>query len=52
MTDQLAPELEMALLIVIDETLGRFRDRSMVSTNEVEDVLLDIRLLVTTGVPR
>lgn len=49
-TGQLAPELEVALLIVIDETLGRFKGRSMVSTTEVEDLLLDIRLLVTRGV--
>jgi hypothetical protein len=36
-------------LAVIDRGLGQMRHRELVSTDEVSDLLLDVRMLLTTS---
>ena len=38
-------------LSVIDKALGQMMSRALVSSNEVTDVLLDVRSLLTLPVP-
>lgn len=54
MTDQLADQLAEShddviaeALSVIDQALGQMLSRELVSTNEVADLLLDVRTLLT-----
>jgi hypothetical protein len=38
-------------LALIDRGLGEMMHRELVSTDEVSDLLLDVRMLLTPGVP-
>jgi hypothetical protein len=50
MTDTLAPEAINEALALIDRGLGQMLHRELVSTDEVSDLLLDVRtLLAATG---
>lgn len=49
MTDTAAPEIVVQeALAVIDQALGTMRQRALVSSDEVADLLLDLRLLLAT----
>lgn len=49
MTDTAAPEIVIQeALAVIDRALGTMQQRALVSTDEVADLLLDLRLLLAT----
>ena len=48
-TETAAPEIVIQeALSVIDRALGTMRQRELVSTDEVADLLLDLRLLLAT----
>jgi hypothetical protein len=50
MTDTLAPEAINEALALIDHGLGQMLHRELVSTDEVSNLLLDVRtLLAATG---
>jgi hypothetical protein len=49
-TDTETPEIVHEALAVIDRALGTMQQRNLVSTDEVADLLLDLRLLLA-GVP-
>lgn len=47
MTDTAAPEIVVQeALAVIDQALGTMQQRALVSSDEVADLLLDLRLLL------
>jgi hypothetical protein len=46
MTDTLAPEAIHEALALIDRGLGQMLHRELVSTDEVSDLLLDVRTLL------
>jgi hypothetical protein len=54
-TQTLEPEIDPSVSIhgeavaVIDEALGRMMQRDLVSSNEVADLLLDLRTLLVTA---
>ena len=50
MTDTKEAVIQEALS-VIDKALGQMMSRELVSSNEVTDVLLDVRSLLTLPVP-
>ena len=47
MTETLDPTMKEALAL-IDRGLGDMQQRELVSTNEVSDLLLDVRLLLSS----
>ena len=50
MTETAVPEIVIAeALAVIDQALGTMQHRALVSTDEVSDLLLDLRLLLATA---
>lgn len=50
MTDTAAPEIVIQeALAVIDRALGTMQQRALVSTDEVADLLLDLRLLLASA---
>jgi hypothetical protein len=49
MTETLDPESISEALALIDQSLGDLLDRELVSTNEVADLLLDVRTLLSTS---
>ena len=48
MTETAAPEIISEALAVIDQALPTMQSRALVSTDEVADLLLDLRLLLAT----
>lgn len=46
-TEQLEAEVISEALALIDQGLGTLLDRQLVSTNEVADLLLDVRTLLS-----
>ena len=48
MTETAAPEIISEALAVIDQALPTMQHRALVSTDEVADLLLDLRLLLAT----
>ena len=49
MTETAVPEIVIQeALAVIDQALGTMQQRALVSTDEVADLLLDLRLLLAT----
>lgn len=48
MTETAAPEIILEALSVIDKALPTMQHRELVSTDEVADLLLDLRLLLAT----
>lgn len=48
MTETKDPESINEALALIDQGLGHLLDRELVSTNEVADLLLDVRTLLAT----
>jgi hypothetical protein len=49
-TDTAAPEIVIQeALAVIDQALGTMQSRALVSTDEVSDLLLDLRLLLASA---
>lgn len=48
MTETKDPESINEALALIDQGLGDLLDRELVSTNEVADLLLDVRTLLST----
>jgi len=49
-TDTAAPEIVIQeALAVIDRALGTMQQRALVSTDEVADLLLDLRLLLASA---
>ena len=51
MTDSREAAVITEALGVIDKALGEMLQRELVSTGEVADLLLDVRLLLTTSAP-
>lgn len=49
MTETPSPAVIQEALAVIDRGLGDVKHRELVSTNEVADLLLDLRLLLMTA---
>lgn len=49
MTETAAPEIILEALAVIDKALPTMQHRELVSTDEVADLLLDLRLLLATS---
>jgi hypothetical protein len=49
MTDTLAPEAINEALALIDHGLGQMLHRELVSTDEVSDLLLDVRTLLAAS---
>lgn len=50
MTETAVPEIVIQeALAVIDQALGTMQQRALVSTDEVADLLLDLRLLLATA---
>ena len=50
MTETAVPEIVIQeALAVIDQALGTMQSRALVSTDEVSDLLLDLRLLLATA---
>ncbi|MBX3286683.1 MAG: hypothetical protein R2746_05795 [Acidimicrobiales bacterium] len=49
MTETAAPEIISEALAVIDQALPTMQSRALVSTDEVADLLLDLRLLLATA---
>lgn len=50
MTETAVPEIVIQeALAVIDQALGTMQNRSLVATDEVADLLLDLRLLLATA---
>ena len=50
MTETAVPEIVIQeALAVIDQALGTMQSRELVSTDEVSDLLLDLRLLLATA---
>lgn len=50
MTETAAPEIVIQeAMAVIDQALGTMQARELVSTDEVADLLLDLRLLLATA---
>ncbi|MCU1356590.1 MAG: hypothetical protein JWM89_2008 [Acidimicrobiales bacterium] len=50
MTETAVPEIVIQeALAVIDQALGTMQQRELVSTDEVADLLLDLRLLLATA---
>lgn len=47
-TETAAPEIILEALAVIDQALPTMQHRELVSTDEVADLLLDLRLLLAT----
>jgi len=47
-TETAAPEMILEALAVIDQALPTMQSRALVSTDEVADLLLDLRLLLAT----
>jgi len=47
-TETAAPEIISEALAVIDQALPTMQHRALVSTDEVADLLLDLRLLLAT----
>jgi hypothetical protein len=47
-TETAAPEIILEALSVIDKALPTMQHRELVSTDEVADLLLDLRLLLAT----
>lgn len=50
-TETAAPEIILEALAVIDQALPTMQHRELVSTDEVADLLLDLRLLLATSAP-
>jgi hypothetical protein len=50
MTGTVAPETIAEALALIDRGLGDMQHRELVSTDEVADLLLDVRVLLATPV--
>ncbi|MCU1498938.1 MAG: hypothetical protein JWM47_2891 [Acidimicrobiales bacterium] len=48
MTETAVPEIISEALAVIDQALPTMQHRALVSTDEVADLLLDLRLLLAT----
>ena len=48
MTDTIAPELITEALTLIDRGLTDVQHRSLVSADEVADLLLDVRMILAT----
>ncbi len=48
-TETAAPEIILEALAVIDKALPTMQHRALVSTDEVADLLLDLRLLLATA---
>lgn len=48
MTETAAPEMISEALAVIDQALPTMQSRALVSSDEVADLLLDLRLLLAT----
>ncbi len=52
MTETVADETILEALALIDRGLGEIQHRELMSTNEVADLLLDVRLLLAaSGAP-
>jgi hypothetical protein len=51
MTDTRDPDVISEALAVIDRALSDILNRELVSTDEVADLLLDVRTLLTTSSP-
>ncbi len=49
MTETLSPDVIQEALAVIDRGLAAVQHRELISTNEVADLLLDLRLLLMTA---
>ncbi|WP_426573280.1 hypothetical protein [Aquihabitans sp. McL0605] len=50
MTETAVPEIVIQeALVVIDQALGTMQQRALVSSDEVADLLLDLRLLLATA---
>ncbi len=49
MTETQASDVIQEALAVVDRGLGEMQHRELVSTNEVADLLLDLRLLLVTA---
>ncbi len=49
MTETASPEIILEALAVIDQALPTMQARSLVPTDEVADLLLDLRLLLATS---
>jgi len=47
MTEQITDPAVAEALAIIDEHLGRLQSREMVKANDVSNLLLDIRLVLT-----
>lgn len=47
MTETLKPEAILEALALIDEGLGQFSERNIITSGEVADLLLDVRRLLT-----
>ena len=47
-TDTVTPEIILEALAVIDQALPTMQHRALVSSDEVADLLLDLRLLLAT----
>lgn len=47
MTETLAPEVLTEVLTLVDRGLADVQHRSLVPSNEVSDLLLDVRLLLS-----
>ncbi|MEO6987595.1 MAG: hypothetical protein ABI239_03015 [Aquihabitans sp.] len=48
MTDTVTPDIILEALAVIDQALPTMQHRALVSSDEVADLLLDLRLLLVT----
>lgn len=51
MTETSEPKIITDALAVIDRGLGEMLHRELVSTDEVADLLLDVRMLLAAGEP-
>ena len=49
MTDTVTPDIILEALAVIDQALPTMQHRALVSSDEVADLLLDLRLLLVTN---
>jgi len=48
-TETVAPDIILEALAVIDQALPTMQHRELVSSDEVADLLLDLRLLLATS---
>ncbi len=48
-TDTVTPDIILEALAVIDQALPTMQHRALVSSDEVADLLLDLRLLLVTN---